>query len=221
MPVNAHREKMMETQFVARSIDIDTILKWELALIFVSAYILLLLYSAVGIRFTRLSTAHPQKVQFVALLLAGFKVLFCFTVYKWVELGVYVSVNLMNTVLSLLWSPLLPLAVVWLYLAHTTKSCSECAISVPSQNVRTLPKYMRAVSFTLSGMVTTALLFASGYICPRNSSSVIFILSITALLGSSVELIYFRARENVINMASPTWMWFCGTWLGAVIISLL
>ena len=211
---------MTTYQFVTRNIDIDTILKWELALIFVSAYVLLLLYAAIGVRFDNLRKSHPQKIQLMALILVMFKVLFCFTVYKWIELGVYVSETLTGVVISLLWSPLLPLSVVWLYLAHIAKSCTECSMSVPSRNIRTLPLYMRAVAFTSAGMMTTAILYASGYICARNADKIIFILGITALLASSLELIYYRAKENVVSMASPAWMWFCGTWIGAVIISL-
>ena len=79
---------------------------------------------------------------------------------------------------------------------------------------------MRIFAFVMSGICTTFLLYTLGFLCARNATAVIMVMALVALLGASIELIYFKARDNIVQMASPTWCWFCGTWLGAVIISL-
>ena len=201
-------------------IDVDTILHWELALIFVSCYVLCLLYAALGIRFENLAKSYSQRILLLAFLFTAVKVLLCATLYKWIEAGVFLSVNKIHMVLNLLWSPLMPLAVVWLYLAHSAKSCNDCSIIAPIQSIRTLPMPVRLFAFVMSGVCTTFISYTLGFLCSRNALSVIMILALVALLGASVELIYYRARDNIVQMASPSWCWFCGTWLGAVFLSL-
>lgn len=201
-------------------IDADTILRWELALIFVSCYVIFLLYAALGIRFDNIKKSYPQKILFLAFIFTAVKILFCATFYRWIEAGSFLNENMMNMVLNMLWSPLMPLAVVWLYLAHSAKSCNDCSMLVPVQNVRTLPRPVRVFAYVMSGICTTFLTYTFGYLCARNATAVIAIFTLIGLLGASLELIYFKARDNIVQMASPTWCWFCGTWLGAVIISL-
>lgn len=201
-------------------LDVDTVLRWELALVFVSCYVICLLYAALGIRFGNLKHSYSQRILLIAFIFSTVKVLFCVTFYRWIEAGSFLGENMMNMVLNILWSPLMPLAVVWLYLAHSAKSCNDCAPLVPVQNIRTLPRPMRVFAFVMSGICTTFLIYTCEALCSQNASVVIVILSVTAMLGASAELIYFKARDNIVRMASPTWCWFCGTWIGAVILSL-
>lgn len=206
---------------VISPLDVDTVLKWEIALVFVSCYVLFLLFAALGVRFNNLRSSYPQKILLMAFVFSAIKIIFCFTFFQWIENGLFIGQHMMHMVISLLWSPLMPMTVVWLYLAHSVKSCNDCSFRVPHRNVRTLPEPMRVFAFVMSGVCTTLLAYACEVLCPRTGTAIILLFTVTALLGCSLELIYFKARDNVVRMASPTWCWFCGTWIGSVILFLL
>lgn len=197
------------------------VFKWALVAHFVSCYVLTAVITGLGIRLRKLHTRRVRATLFVsvAFITAQFPV----TVLRYtaVNNGVLPVEPLDEALLNFLWSPMLTPVLIWLYITHAVKSCYSCAISVPRKNVTTLPDLRVVGKYALAGIATTMLLYAAGILEDANTDTIMRLLVAIAMLGSSLEIIYIRAKFNVIRIASSTWAWFMGTLSGAIILSAL
>lgn len=129
--------------------------------------------------------------------------------------------GLIDTVLDIATSPLLPAVVMWLFLVHIVESCSSCRMMVPKHNIVTRVDVEAITVYILCGVVTTAAIHAITPITQNTSTTIITALTVIAVIGATAELIYMRMKYNIVRVVSMSLCWHVGTWVGAYILAVV
>lgn len=108
--------------------------------------------------------------------------------------------GLIDTVLNIATSPLLPAVVMWLFLVHIVESCSSCRMMVPKHNIVTRVAVEAIIVYILCGVVTTAAIHAITPITQNTSTTIITALTVIAVIGATAELIYMRMKYNIVRV---------------------
>ena len=129
--------------------------------------------------------------------------------------------NLGDTLFNLFCSCLLPITVGWLYFVHAVKSCSTCRFRVPRESIRIRFKAKTLMLFLLSGCSTTwSVAVILGYQVLADPKITV-ILTVFAVLMSCLEIIHNKSAYGFIRLYSVVWVWYTGTWLGALVVHLM
>lgn len=194
--------------------------KWALAVHFSSCYTLTCVFMSLGIRMRRLQ-ATKVKVALVACVMF---VLTQFPItmlrFSAINRGALPVEPVEDVLINLMWSPMLTCVLIWLYVTHAVRSCYSCAISLPRKNVKTIPDMTMLGKYVLSGILTTFILHSTGLLESRNHDDIVRLLAAVGMLGSSLEIIYIRAKYNAIRITSASWAWLVGTFLGAISLTI-
>lgn len=196
-------------------------MKWLLMAHFVSCFVLSTIIVALGVRLRNLYVPKVRRTLVVIILFITTQIPITLVRFSAADRGLYASLPFDDAFMGFLWSPMLSPVVIWLYVSHAAKSCYSCAISVPRKNVVTLPTMSLLGRYFMAGAVTTVLVKCFGVMTPEHENDIIRFLGGVAMLGTTLEIIYIRAKHNVVRMTSATWAWAMGTAAGAVGLALL
>lgn len=128
------------------------------------------------------------------------------------QLG-FVLKDPVNTYINFLWSPMLTVVLLWLYISHMVSSCVSCDMDVPKENIDAEAKLPYAALAIIIGFFFNYVLY--GMIVPAFCLDKLLILRVlfgTAIAIALLEIIYVRTRYNKVMLFNFTWFMYLGTW---------
>ena len=120
----------------------------------------------------------------------------------------------MDAYINLFWSPMLTVALLWLYISHMVSSCISCDIAVPRQNIDPAPHLDWAAVAVFVGMLVNYVIYDKlVLIFDLDAFLVLRVLFGTAVAIALLEIIYVRTRHNKVRLFNFTWFAYVGAWL--------
>ena len=198
------------------------LVKWQLAVYMSICFYLAMLVVAIGIRPVSLACERTRHLFFAMIVYIAVQFLIWIPLYDGIGFVHLVdSRNNPTPVWRFLWSPMAATLVIWLYIAHTIRSCKNYSYNLGKSHIVLSVKRKHMTEFVIGGIIST-LLCASLF----NLEKLPIISFIDTMMGivigvTFLELVISHWKHGLLTLPSPTLGWFFGTWLGAWVLSVI
>lgn len=198
------------------------LVKWQIAVHLTLCTALLLQIIALGMRPRRVGCKKTKAV-FVGILafLIG-NIALWFPVYDTITPHSPIRFNQhLLDIWRFIWTPMTTVFILWMYVNHAIKTCKNYIFDVATARVITNPEDTHTGAFLLGGVVTAFLCATVGIEAMSVASPLLSIILSSTICYVCVECIVNKYRNSTVVTPSPVCAWFCGTWLGAWLLSII
>lgn len=198
------------------------LIKWQLAVYLCICFYLMMLVIAIGIRPANFA-CRKIKILYIAII-SYLAIQFFIWLPLYDGIGYIHLVDAKHNptpIWRFLWSPMAATAVIWLYIAHTVKSCTNYLYNTEKPRIMMSVRKKHMTEFVIGGIFST--LLCAAFFNMDKLPLIAFIDSIMGIVISItfLELVLSRWKHNLLTLPSPTLGWFMGTWLGAWLLSVI
>ena len=175
--------------------------------------VLVALTLALGVRPALRKTSSANMVMFAGVLYVVTQIPVSVVRLHAASLPGFKLADPITTYINFLWSPMLTVVLLWLYISHMVRSCISCDMDVPRENIDARAKLPYAAIALITGVCFNYVLY--GTIIPFFCLDRLLVLRVlfgTAIAISLLEIIYIRTRYNKVQLFNFTWFMYLGTW---------